>query len=84
MSHVLDWEELTDDQLKEFLEVNEVKTPSKFQRTLDVVDNLYRGLIKENVLMTDSVISLEKNYERDLRNLPTEILEFASNNLNYQ
>ena len=69
MSHVLNWWSLSNDKIKEFLEVNDIEVPYTFEEAIDLADELYRGELKEGVIITNSVIELEKEYGTRLRQL---------------
>ena len=75
MSHVLNWWSLSNDEIKEFLEVNDIRVPSTMKFTIDRVDQLYRGELKEGIIITDPIIELEKEYGIELRQLYDKLIQ---------
>lgn len=90
MSHVLNWWSLSNEEIKEFLIINDIEIPHSFEDAIDLADQLYRGELEEYVIMTDQVKRLIREHGehhgtklRQLHDDPGP-MDVAAYNLNYQ
>lgn len=84
MLHVLNWWSLSNDEIKEFLTVNDIDVPYSFKEAIDLADELYRGELKEGVIITNSIIELEKEYVSRLRLIYDGPIYIVAYELNYE
>ena len=66
--YVLPWENLSESGMMEFILTNLDKNS-----LLDLVDNIYRGNIVSNIIITEDIEKLEDEYISDIRKLPSDV-----------